>query len=128
MLKTSRFLASVPIILVLLAAVPVHAEDPVKKGGTIVRKAPPTPAPGKSSDASPSSNKRTGDDSEKWALLVGVDAYRKQPKLKYAVKDVQDLSSKLVEIGFKPEHVIVLHDNQGDESLRPTCQHQGAAQ
>ena len=31
MLKTSRFLASVPIILVLLAAVPVHAEDPVRK-------------------------------------------------------------------------------------------------
>jgi peptidoglycan/xylan/chitin deacetylase (PgdA/CDA1 family)/uncharacterized caspase-like protein len=48
-----------------------------------------------------------------WAIVVGIDAYKKWPRLQYAVRDAQGVSQLLVQkFGFAPERVITLENEQ----------------
>jgi uncharacterized caspase-like protein/peptidoglycan/xylan/chitin deacetylase (PgdA/CDA1 family) len=48
-----------------------------------------------------------------WAILVGVDEYKKWPRLQYAVRDAEGVGQVLVQkFGFAPERVITLKNEQ----------------
>lgn len=48
-----------------------------------------------------------------WAILVGIDAYPKWPRLQYAVRDAEAVGQALVKkFGFAPAHVITLTNEQ----------------
>jgi uncharacterized caspase-like protein/peptidoglycan/xylan/chitin deacetylase (PgdA/CDA1 family) len=48
-----------------------------------------------------------------WAIVVGIDAYPKWPRLQYAVRDAQGVGELLVQkFGFAPERVITLTNEQ----------------
>jgi uncharacterized caspase-like protein/peptidoglycan/xylan/chitin deacetylase (PgdA/CDA1 family) len=46
-----------------------------------------------------------------WAVVIGVDAYGKWPRLQYAVRDAQAVRQTLIEkFGFKDDHVFALEN------------------
>ncbi|MGB9109369.1 MAG: polysaccharide deacetylase family protein [Telluria sp.] len=48
-----------------------------------------------------------------WAILVGIDTYKKWPRLQYAVRDAEGVGQVLVQkFGFAPERVITLKNEQ----------------
>ena len=48
-----------------------------------------------------------------WAILVGIDEYKKWPRLQYAVRDAEGVGQLLVQkFGFAPERVITLKNEQ----------------
>ena len=48
-----------------------------------------------------------------WAILVGIDDYKKWPRLQYAVRDAEGIGQVLVQkFGFAPERVITLKNEQ----------------
>jgi uncharacterized caspase-like protein/peptidoglycan/xylan/chitin deacetylase (PgdA/CDA1 family) len=48
-----------------------------------------------------------------WAILVGIDDYKKWPRLQYAVRDAEGVGQVLVQkFGFAPERVITLKNEQ----------------
>jgi peptidoglycan/xylan/chitin deacetylase (PgdA/CDA1 family) len=48
-----------------------------------------------------------------WAILVGIDEYKKWPHLQYAVRDAEGVGQVLVQkFGFAPERVITLKNEQ----------------
>jgi uncharacterized caspase-like protein/peptidoglycan/xylan/chitin deacetylase (PgdA/CDA1 family) len=48
-----------------------------------------------------------------WAILVGIDEYKKWPHLQYAVRDAEGVGQVLVQkFGFSPERVITLKNGQ----------------
>jgi uncharacterized caspase-like protein/peptidoglycan/xylan/chitin deacetylase (PgdA/CDA1 family) len=48
-----------------------------------------------------------------WAILVGIDDYKKWPHLQYAVRDAEGVGQVLVQkFGFSPERVITLKNEQ----------------
>jgi uncharacterized caspase-like protein/peptidoglycan/xylan/chitin deacetylase (PgdA/CDA1 family) len=48
-----------------------------------------------------------------WAILVGIDEYKKWPHLQYAVRDAEGVGQVLVQkFGFAPERVITLKNGQ----------------
>jgi uncharacterized caspase-like protein/peptidoglycan/xylan/chitin deacetylase (PgdA/CDA1 family) len=48
-----------------------------------------------------------------WAILVGIDEYKKWPRLQYAVRDAEGVGQVLVQkFGFAPERVITLKNEQ----------------
>jgi peptidoglycan/xylan/chitin deacetylase (PgdA/CDA1 family)/uncharacterized caspase-like protein len=48
-----------------------------------------------------------------WAILVGIDDYKKWPRLQYAVRDAEGVGQLLVQkFGFAPERVITLKNEQ----------------
>lgn len=48
-----------------------------------------------------------------WAILVGIDEYKKWPRLQYAVRDAEGVGQLLVQkFGFAPERVITLKNGQ----------------
>jgi len=48
-----------------------------------------------------------------WAILVGIDDYKKWPRLQYAVRDAEGMGQVLVQkFGFAPERVITLKNEQ----------------
>jgi uncharacterized caspase-like protein/peptidoglycan/xylan/chitin deacetylase (PgdA/CDA1 family) len=48
-----------------------------------------------------------------WAILVGIDEYKKWPHLQYAVRDAEGVGQVLVQkFGFSPERVITLKNEQ----------------
>jgi uncharacterized caspase-like protein len=48
-----------------------------------------------------------------WAILVGIDEYKKWPHLQYAVRDAEGVGQVLVQkFGFAPERVITLKNAQ----------------
>jgi uncharacterized caspase-like protein/peptidoglycan/xylan/chitin deacetylase (PgdA/CDA1 family) len=48
-----------------------------------------------------------------WAILVGIDDYKKWPRLQYAVRDAEGVGEVLVQkFGFSPERVITLKNEQ----------------
>jgi uncharacterized caspase-like protein/peptidoglycan/xylan/chitin deacetylase (PgdA/CDA1 family) len=48
-----------------------------------------------------------------WAILVGIDQYKKWPLLQYAVRDAEGVGQALVQkFGFAPERVITLKNEQ----------------
>ncbi|MGJ7914807.1 polysaccharide deacetylase family protein [Massilia sp. LXY-6] len=48
-----------------------------------------------------------------WAILVGIDEYKKWPRLQYAVRDAEGVGQLLVQkFGFSPERVITLKNEQ----------------
>ncbi|HEX4145873.1 MAG TPA: SUMF1/EgtB/PvdO family nonheme iron enzyme [Pirellulales bacterium] len=56
---------------------------------------------------------------QKWALLIGVDAYKNLPSLKYSCPDQRDLGAQLIKGGFDAKQVFVMHD-KARKSLRPS--------
>ena len=52
-----------------------------------------------------------------WAILIGIDAYPKWPRLQYAVRDAEAVGQALVQkFGFAPAHVITLTNEQATRS------------
>lgn len=48
-----------------------------------------------------------------WAILVGIDEYKKWPRLQYAVRDAEGVGQVLVQkFGFAPERVLTLKNEQ----------------
>jgi uncharacterized caspase-like protein/peptidoglycan/xylan/chitin deacetylase (PgdA/CDA1 family) len=48
-----------------------------------------------------------------WAILIGIDEYKKWPHLQYAVRDAEGVRQVLVQkFGFSPERVIALKNEQ----------------
>lgn len=45
-----------------------------------------------------------------WAVVIGIDAYQKWPKLGHAVADARAVRDKLLDLGWKAENVITLLD------------------
>ncbi|MBN1205980.1 MAG: polysaccharide deacetylase family protein [Myxococcaceae bacterium] len=71
-------------------------------GGTAVAAAP-APAPAAEADLY----------RESWAVVIGINAYQKWPKLAYAVNDAQGVRDVLVnKFRFKPENIQVLLDGE----------------
>lgn len=50
---------------------------------------------------------------ESWALVVGIDAYAKWPRLQHAVKDAEAVRDTLIErYGFAKDHVLFFKDGE----------------
>jgi uncharacterized caspase-like protein/peptidoglycan/xylan/chitin deacetylase (PgdA/CDA1 family) len=48
-----------------------------------------------------------------WAILVGIDEYKKWPRLQYAVRDAEGVGQVLVQkFGFAPQRVLTLKNEQ----------------
>jgi uncharacterized caspase-like protein/peptidoglycan/xylan/chitin deacetylase (PgdA/CDA1 family) len=48
-----------------------------------------------------------------WAIVIGIDAYAKWPRLQYAVRDASGVGEMLVQkFGFAPERVVTLKNEQ----------------
>ncbi len=55
----------------------------------------------------------------RWALLIGIDQYRYAKPLSFCGADQRAFAAQLVESGFEPERVILLHDQAKEDHLRP---------
>jgi peptidoglycan/xylan/chitin deacetylase (PgdA/CDA1 family)/uncharacterized caspase-like protein len=49
---------------------------------------------------------------ESWALVVGIDAYQKWPRLGHAVADARSVRDALVGLGWKQENIVTLLDGE----------------
>lgn len=47
-----------------------------------------------------------------WAVIIGINGYRKAPKLNYAVSDAKNVLGSLRELGFPPENTIAILDQE----------------
>jgi len=47
---------------------------------------------------------------DSWAVIIGIDAYQKAPRLNYAVADAQSVAALLPSLGFRPERILLLLD------------------
>ncbi|MCA9005523.1 MAG: caspase family protein, partial [Planctomycetaceae bacterium] len=58
-------------------------------------------------------------DSQKWALLIGVDDYSNINDLEFCGADQRALYSQLINNGFKKENIFLLHDGAKDNKYLP---------
>ena len=55
----------------------------------------------------------------RWALLIGVDQYKRLMKLKYCGNDVRATGQRLVQSGFERDRVVVLHNQAQSLDFQP---------
>ena len=61
------------------------------------------------SGPTPSASRPYGDS---WAIVVGINRYRKALRLHYAVNDARSVTAALQKIGFPQKNIITLLDEQ----------------
>jgi hypothetical protein len=76
------------------------------------KRSPTLPAPPSPSLPSPTPTYKPGY-GKSWAVVIGINAYQKWPKLKYAVNDARAMGDVLHKIGF--DEVIMLLDNEATQ-------------
>lgn len=55
----------------------------------------------------------------RWALLIGVDQYKRLVPLDYCGNDVRALGQRLTAAGFEPDRVVVLHNKADSLDFQP---------
>ena len=55
----------------------------------------------------------------RWALLIGVDQYKRLTKLQYCGDDMRALGQRLVDSGFHKDRVVVLQDQAKGVDFQP---------
>jgi formylglycine-generating enzyme required for sulfatase activity len=57
---------------------------------------------------------------ERWAVLIGVDDYANLKPLRYCGADQSALRERLIDSGFRPENIILLHDKAAENKYKPS--------